>query len=300
MGAMGVLLLIGIVLTLRWGGEPYRPWEPAGADHDGGPEPPGAAVRRYLRDVAVVVVAGVWAGALVTGPALRLSMRLLAVTSGDEAQRRLTEANEVVGSIDLGGTIGLILFGGILPGLVSGALYLVVRRLLPRGRLAGVAFGLLHLVLVATRLDPLRPGNPDFDLLGPGWLSVLTFGATVVLHGMAVVAIANRYSATVAAPPSPGARRWIAVLPLVSAAAILAPGAPVLVPVVGAGLLVVVATSRSTTLVDVVRSGRLVPIGRALLLAAIVVSLPGTLVGLHDVVVGDDEAAGADATSPPP
>ena len=39
----------------------------------------------------------------------RLIMRLLAVTAGDDAQGRLTEADEVVGEIDLGGTVALVL-----------------------------------------------------------------------------------------------------------------------------------------------------------------------------------------------
>ncbi len=90
---------------------------------------------RYLRGVAISLVAGFWAGLLVTGPAIRLIMRLLAVTAGDDAQGRITEADEVVGSINLDGTIGLIFFGGVLPGLLSGAIYVVCRRLLPTGRL---------------------------------------------------------------------------------------------------------------------------------------------------------------------
>jgi hypothetical protein len=298
MGTMGLLLLTGIALTLRWGGAAYRPWELAGAGPSVGQVPPGAAARRYLRGAAIALVAGVWAGALVTGPAVRLVMRLLAVTSGDEAQRRLTEADEVVGSIDLGGTIGLVLFGGVLPGIVSGALYVLLRRLLPEGRLAGVVFGALHLVLAATRIDPLRPDNPDFDLLGPGWLSVLTFGVTAILHGMAVVAIANRYSLALPASPLRSQRRWLVLLPLVLAAVVLAPAAPVLVPVLTVGLVVAVAASRSAPILDVLHSGRLVPIGRAVVLVVTVVLLPGTLVGLHDVVVGDEETAAPTAAPP--
>ncbi|MBW3641611.1 MAG: hypothetical protein KY447_01695, partial [Actinobacteria bacterium] len=93
-------------------------------------------------------------------------MRLLAVTAGDAAQGRITEADEVVGTIDFGGTLGLYLFGGVFPGLLSGAVYVVFRPLLPSGGLGGVVFGLLHLVIAATRVDPLRPENPDFDIVG--------------------------------------------------------------------------------------------------------------------------------------
>ena len=141
-------------------------------------------------------------------------MRLLAVTAGDEAEGRLTEAEEVIGSIDVGGTIGLIVFGGILPGLLSGAIYVVFRRWLPSGRLGGVVFGALHLVIAATRIDPLRPDNPDFDILGPGWLAVAAFGLASVVHGMAVVAIANRYSHHFPPAASTPAERARAFVPL--------------------------------------------------------------------------------------
>ena len=193
---------------------------------------------------AIALVGGFWAGALVTGPAMRLIMRLLAVTADDGAQGVLTEADEVVGQIDLDGTISLLIFGGILPGLLSGALYLLVRRLLPGGRLGGVVFGALHLVIGATRIDPLRPDNPDFDLLGPAWASILTFGLACVLHGMAVVAIADRYSRALP-PEAPSRRTWAAaVVPLVLPLALLVLIFPALVLVV-LGLVVVVAASRS-------------------------------------------------------
>jgi hypothetical protein len=47
-----------------------------------------------------------------------------------------------------------------------------VHRWLPAGWVGGLASGVLLLVVAGTRLEPLRRGNPDFDLVGPGWLSV--------------------------------------------------------------------------------------------------------------------------------
>ena len=81
----------------------------------------------------MALVGGFWAGALVTAPAVRLIMRLVAATAGDDALGVITEAEEVVVEIDLGGTLGLYVFGGILPGLLSGALFVVFRRWLPGG-----------------------------------------------------------------------------------------------------------------------------------------------------------------------
>jgi hypothetical protein len=296
MAVMGALLLIGVVVTLRWGGIAYRPWDPeAGNSTDSGATAPAVppsvrtTVLRYLRGVAIALVGGFWAGALVTGPAVRLIMRLLAVTAGDDAQGAITEADEVVGEIDLGGTIGLYIFGGLLPGIMSGAIYVLIRRWLPAGRLGGVVFGALHLVIAATRIDPLRPDNPDFDIVGPGWLSVTTFGLACLFHGMAVVAIANRYSSEM--PPQVSSQAaWVRVLVPLGLPALI-----VLFPPVAVVLLVGLALAIGITrIVPAVRAGQsrgaLVG-GRIAVVVAALVFLPGTIVDLHDVIVRDDGSA---------
>ena len=84
---LGALLVAGIVVTIWWGGTAYEPWEPAaGEGPPSGRPSPKAAVLRYLRGGGVALVGGFWAGILVTGPAIRLIMRLLAATAGDGAQ----------------------------------------------------------------------------------------------------------------------------------------------------------------------------------------------------------------------
>ena len=289
MTAMGVLLVIGIVVTLSWGGIAYRQWEPGSDDRsdrvetDDAPVSVRITVLRYLRGVAVALVGGFWAGALVTGPAVRLIMRLLAVTAGDDAQGRITEADEVVGRIELDGTIGLYVFGGVLPGLLSGAIYVLIRRWLPAGRLGGVVFGSLHLVVAATRIDPLRPDNPDFDLVGPGWLSVTTFGLTCLVHGMAVVAIANRYST--ALPPAVNSRpAWIRVLvPLAIPAVFVV--VPFVAGVLLLGLVVTIAVSRFVPAVRAAHSRGALVAGRIAACVVVVALLPGMILDLRDVIV---------------
>ena len=288
MTAMGVLLVIGVVVTLWWGGTAYRRWEPESADRsqsvdiDKSPASVKVTVVRYVRGVAVALVGGFWAGALVTGPAVRLIMRLLAVTAGDDAQGRITEAEEVVGRIELDGTIGLYLFGGVLPGLLSGAIYVLIRQWLPAGRLGGVVFGALHLVVAATRIDPLRPDNPDFDLVGPGWLSVTTFGLTCLVHGMAVVAIANRYSA--ALPPVLNSRAaWIRVLvPLAIPAVFVV--VPVIAAVVLLGLVVTIAVSRFVPAMTAAGSRGVLRAGRIAACVSVAALLPGVINDLRDVI----------------
>ncbi len=224
MGVMGLLLVVGVALSLRWAGTGYETWDPGPAADDLDPSLRTMALR-YVRGVAVALVAGFWAGLLVTGPAVRLIMRLLAVTGGDDAQGRLTEADEVVGNIDArrhhrAWSCSVASCRDCWPR----SIYVVCRRLLPNGWLAGVTFGALIFVVAATRLDPLRPDNPDFDLVGPGWLSVATFGLAAILHGVAVVAFANRYSNSLPAKSkSLGDRAW-AIVPLVLPALLLIPG----------------------------------------------------------------------------
>ena len=299
MTVTGFVLLVGITLTLWWGGTSYETWEARVGDAASrrvrlSPPDDGLPVRtsvlRYLRGVAIALVGGFWAGALVTGPAVRLIMRLLAVTAGDDAQRRLTEAGEVVGSINVDGTIFLFIFGGVLPGLLSGAIYVVCRRWLPSGNLGGVVFGALHLVVAATRIDPLRPDNPDFDLVGPGWFAVTTFGLVSIVHGMAVVAIANRYTHSFPPEATSRAARVRAVLPLVLPALLLIPFFFFLLPIV-AGLAIAIGVSPSGPIVRFARSRGALLAGRVAVGLVVVALLPGAVTDLRDVIVRDDIAA---------
>ncbi len=276
---MGALLVTGLVLTAWWGGRSYVPWVPA----DPTARPARTAGLTYVRGVAVALVGGFWAGALVTGSAMRLTMRLLAVTAGPDAQGRRTEAEEVVGEIDLGGTIGLQIFGGILPGLLSGALYVLVRRWLPGGRLGGVVFGLLHLVVAATRVEPLRADNPDFGIVGPGWLAALTFGLASVVHGMAVVAIANRASAAIPPRAASRTRRVRAWSPLVPPVLLLIPGFFLFVPL-AIGLAIAVLASRMDGIRGAAKSRTAITGGRLAFGALALVALPGTVAAVAEVV----------------
>lgn len=91
-----------------------------------------------------------------------------------------------MGDITLEGTLAFATFGALPIALVSAALYLLAAPWLPRGRLAGPAFGLVLLVVGSPFVDPLRADNVDFDLLGPGWLSVAVFALLALLHDTAL------------------------------------------------------------------------------------------------------------------
>ncbi len=265
----GLLVLAGLAAIVRWGAlEPEPPWAPNDSDET---PPPGVIARRYVWYVTVAVVSGLASGILVAGAGGRLAMRLLAATAGDAAQGRVTEADQVVGKITVGGTIGFIVFTGLFFGLATGALYLLIRRWLPGGRLAGV-------VIAATRIEPLRRDNRDFDIVGPGWLSVVVFAALVLAHGMSVAAVAGRYSRALPLLSRRG-RSVLAHAPLL----LLAPMAPVLVPVTFVGVVSVLA-ARLRPVAATVRSPRSTVMGRAMLVTILLVTIPGSVSTVADIL----------------
>ncbi len=129
-------------------------------------------------------------------------MRLLAATS-PEARGRITGAGEVVGVISVEGTVALISVGGLSAGGLAVVPYLLLRRWLPQGYLGGLGYGVLLLLLVGARLDPLRPDNIDFVVLGPDWLALLSFAALAIAFGVLLTALAARFGRSLPLLPTP-------------------------------------------------------------------------------------------------
>jgi hypothetical protein len=298
-----LLVLAGVVAVVRWGGLPVQPppapvaplapptaaddpADPPSAeppsevstDPPAGPPPAGLVARRYLWYVNLALAAGFGAGLVAAGAGGRLVMRLLAVTAGPGAQGRITEAEQEVGRISVGGTIGFVVFTALFFGLATGVLYLLLRRWLPVGRMGGLAYGALLLVIAGSRLEPLRRGNPDFDLVGPGWVSVAAFTALVVFHGMLVAALAGRISRAV---PLLGTRP--AAIAAHAPLLLLAPLAPVAVIVAVVGALVVLAT-RIPAVLQAWRRPSLARGGRIALVLLALLALPGFLGDIADIL----------------
>jgi hypothetical protein len=173
--ACAALAAVGVAFVVRWGA---------------GPVEPGASLGP-ARYIGALLVAGPGAGLLAAGAGGRLIMRLLAVTSPD-AHGQITEAGEEIGEITASGTVGFFLFAGVPAGALTVLLFVLAGSLLPRGYLGGAVLGLLLLVLVGTQLEPLRADNFDFNLVGPDWLSLLSFTALAVFQGMLTWALAGR------------------------------------------------------------------------------------------------------------
>lgn len=273
--ACGLVLLVATGLAVRW--RSYAFALPDWAERD-----PAVATRPALQLCWLLVVGmltGYAVGATVVGPAGRLAMRLLAATSPDATGLR-TEADETVGQITVAGTIAFVVFVGLVVGLLVGLVYVLVSTALPRGIVGGVVYGLVLLVVLGSVLDPLRADNEDFDIVGPGWLAVVTFASMALLTGGVAAAFAGRIAAALPTPRLVWAWWLVPVGAFSALVLVLAPVALVVV-VVGGFVFLVTAGLRSTGEDSRGRGRRVL---QGVLAAAVLVTLPGFVLALDDIV----------------
>lgn len=151
----------------------------------------GEGYARYARLLAWATTAGLVAGVPVLGLGGRLAMRVIAATSPASVQGAFTDAGEEIGEITLGGTIGLLIFGGVLFGVAGGWLYAFLRPLLPGGLRAKVGITALAAAAVALPAN-VAPEGRDFSILRPLWLAVLLFVLLGPLYALVLVPFAER------------------------------------------------------------------------------------------------------------
>ena len=190
----------------------------------------------------------------------------------------MTEAEEIVGRITTDGTIGFIVFNGLLGGVFGGAAYLLVRRFLPKGRVGGLLFGAALLVVFGTTIEPLRPDNPDFDIVGPAWLAIVLFVSMALAFGLTLQAVLARLSAALPLPaPNPRALAYYAL--------------PGVLAVVGFSislvlffvLMAVLFSTRSVRIRELPLSPRFTTGGRVVLGLALLVVLPNAVADIADI-----------------
>ncbi|MCU1354355.1 MAG: hypothetical protein JWM05_3564 [Acidimicrobiales bacterium] len=224
----------------------------------------GARVVVIVGRTAGMVAAGMAAGVMVLGLGGRLMMRLLAVTSPDAAQGRITEADEVVGEVTFGGTMFLVVIVGIGAGLAGLIAFGLLRRWLPRrSLLAGLVAAGVGAGLLARPSGFIDPDNRDFALLSPTWLAVLLCVGLVVLFGLLLSVLVDRWG-----PRWPRPGRSITGVASVLPIAALALAPPVLVVVLLAMILtalVVPLASRSIAPRPPAAAGRAVVAGLGVL-----------------------------------
>ncbi len=268
-------LLVGVALAAMWGRLQFV--SPPSATH-------ASFVGQFKRAVwflDIGLVGGVVGGLLAAGVGGRLAMRLLAATAGDAAQGQITEADQVVGEITVGGTIAFVVFSGLFAGLLCALIYLLLRKWLPPGWVGGLALGGLLLVAMGSRVEPLRSNNPDFQLVGPAWLAVLVFVALAFFHVLLCFAVMARMSRSLplfAATP----RVLLAYVPLVLLVPVMLTG------VGGVALVVIVAGGAAVSMLPAVRSvwghPRLLLVGRVLIVAAGLACLPSFAASIAEIL----------------
>jgi hypothetical protein len=165
----------------------------------------------------VGALAGAAAGAL-AGLGARIVMRISGWAAGPEAIGQLTESGNVVGDVTLGGTLVIVILGG-MGGALGGGIYVALRPwLTPLGRWSGVGFGLL---MLAVSSEP-DPASSDSLRFGPPLLNFVMFAALSPLAGVVLVplvAALERYDAAVD-PSRPVSARRAAVSELIRIAGI--------------------------------------------------------------------------------
>jgi len=153
------------------------------------------AIRNHItvgaaRSVLVALLCGAAVGVVVGGLGGRVSMRLVAVLT-DGPGFTLTGAE--VGEVTLGGTLSL-LGSAAQVGVIGGALYAVLRSVLPSAQRASV-FALLALLLPGG----LLLGDEEFKLFDPSLLTAALFIPLFPAFGFALSAAVERLD-----PRSPG------------------------------------------------------------------------------------------------
>jgi hypothetical protein len=148
-------------------------------------------IAALIRRVFSVGAAGMIAGAVVGGLGGRIAMRISAIAADDRFQGLTTEAGNRVGEITLGGTIGFIIFGGILSGAAGAVVLVAVERWLPASSVfQGLIAGLFLLATVGFTV--IDADNFDFRFLDPPQLNVAMFASLFVLFGLAAMPLADR------------------------------------------------------------------------------------------------------------
>jgi hypothetical protein len=264
-----VLFAFGLVLTVRWSRVEVA--GPPGPDD----QRAGIIALRTLWWFALAASVGLATGVLIIGAGGRLAMRLLAITAGDDAQGAVTEAGEVVGEITFGGTLGFFVFVGLFGGALSALIYVVLQRWLPHGPYRGLLYGATLLVVLGARIEPLRTNNEDFDLVGPSWVSIVTFALLALAQGAAVASFTARWSQT-----QPLLTTWRAL-----------PRYLPLVPFLLLGLTAVVILVVIVLAIAAVRLGLAGPgrrraidiVGVVVLVAIVIVAIPGFVSALTDI-----------------
>jgi hypothetical protein len=152
-----------------------------------------------LRGILVAALAAAIVGAVVGGLGGRIVMRLAALIDPTSAGFR-TDNGNVIGDITLDGTLALVMFGGLLLGLLASVLWVIVAPWLPGTRAAqAISSGILAVAFASGFVVDSR--NPDFAILDHDLVIVAILLAIPALFGLILPATIRRIDRRV---PHPG------------------------------------------------------------------------------------------------
>ncbi len=180
-----------------------------------------AGVLLVLRDATRSALAAGTTGVVVLGIGGRVVMRLAALLDPASAGS-LTENGNRIGTISLEGTLALIVFGGLFPGLIGAIVWGAVAPLIPgRGLRRATLVAPIAVALSAFML--VESDNPDFLILGNDAVVIAMLLGLIAIFGFALALVDDRLDRLL--PPASRTPRGLvlgyAAIVLVGAALIL-------------------------------------------------------------------------------
>lgn len=183
----------------------------------------------FLELVRIVLLSGLLVGALVAGPAMRLSMLLLRVTSPDTVIGIESDDGFTIGEFTLSGTYNLFMLGAAL-GVLGAAIYVLVSPwLIGPGWFRSFTFAFTAGVFVGAAV--IQDDGVDFRILEPTWLAIGLFVAVPALMGAVLPRVVDEVAARDATRGS-----WIAIGVLQAVFFLSAPINAIIVVAIAAGL----------------------------------------------------------------
>jgi len=183
----------------------------------------------FLELVRIVLLSGLLVGAFVAGPAMRLAMLLLRVTSPDTVIGVESDDGFTIGELTFSGTYNLFMLGAAL-GVLGAAIYVLVSPwLIGPGWFRSFTFAFTAGVLVGAAV--IQDDGVDFRILEPTWLAIGLFVAVPALVGAVLPRVVDEVAARDATRGS-----WIAIGVLQAVFFLSAPINAIIVVAIAAGL----------------------------------------------------------------
>lgn len=145
------------------------------------------ATNEVLRDITRGGLAGLIVGILLAGVGGRLVMRLAALLVPGSVGS-FTENGNVIGVITLDGSLGLIIFVGLLFGALAGSLWVVISPWLPQRAATRVLLSIPVAIALGT-FGLVDERNRDFPILGRDPLVIASLVLLVAAFGPALVVV---------------------------------------------------------------------------------------------------------------